>query len=116
MAVSSTQNPEVIKLERMDRIVPVKGAHNMISAAIWDADPSVTPDAHSTMLAAMFPDHHAQIVGQEEQPLLGRPVYFVRRRGTNNLELWPRCDQTYWFRATFRAPIKYGVQPSPEVG
>lgn len=109
MPATATRDPEVVKLEPGDYIVPMGGLHNMSSAAIWDADPTTSPDAHFTPLAAIHYDHHAKIVEQEDEPRRGRPVYFVHRHGMVNLELHPRCDQTYWFRATFRKPVKYGT-------
>jgi hypothetical protein len=112
MADPITKAPVVVRLERMDYVVPLGELHNMSSATIWDADPRVTSDVNFTELAALFPDHHAQIVEQEEQPKLGRPMYFIRTRGDDNLKLWPRCDRLYWFRATFRRPVGHGA-PTP---
>jgi hypothetical protein len=99
--------PFVVMLERLAYRVPVDNLTTLASAAIFDVDPETNPLAKPTMLAALTPEHHASVAQAEAPPLLGRPTCFVRRVG--GLELWPRCDRTYWFRATYRASIKLGT-------
>lgn len=106
--------PIVVIMERNDYIVFVGELHNMSSATIWDEDPDIAPHAHFTTLAAIFSDHHAGIVAQEVDPIMGRPTYFAWSRGNSTIKLWPRCDQPYWFRATFRKPVGHGVTVSSE--
>jgi hypothetical protein len=109
MADPTARATLVTKLEPGQHFIPVGDMHLMISAEIWDVDPKSDADADHTLLAAIFPDHHAQVISPEAEPLRGRPVHFVFRRGAANLELWPRPDKTYWFRATFRPPVQYGA-------
>lgn len=110
--VAIIKEPFVCELKRGDFVAAPGALHNMVSAAIWDADPAVDPAAYHSMLAFLFPGHHAQIVGTDDDPLLGRPMYFTHRRGADSLRLYPRCDKTYWLRATFRAPIAHGAPPA----
>lgn len=111
---SATKHPHIVKLGRTNFVIPLTGLENLSAAQIWDVDPSVYPDAEFTDLAALMPDHYAEIV-DPENPLLGRPVYFMRRRGRDDLVLYPVCDKEYWFRAVFRAPIKVGSAPPAKV-
>jgi hypothetical protein len=99
--------PFTVKLERLAYRVAIANLTNLASAGIFDADPDVDASAKPTLLAALMADHHAVLTKEEADPLLARPTYFVRRPG--GLELWPHCDKTYWFRATYRAPVKYGT-------
>ena len=113
MPATATRDPLVVKLDVGDYVVPVgTGMHDMNSVDIFDVDPTANPNAPCYLLAALNHDHYAQIVGQrgEDELPRGRPMYFVRRRVTNNLELYPRCNQAYWLRTTFRKPIKYGSE------
>jgi hypothetical protein len=101
--------PVVVELARLAYRVPVSNLTTLATAAIFDVDPDANPSARCSFLAALTPGHHATLAKAEAEPLLGRPTCFVRRVG--GLELWPRCDKPYWFRATFRASIKFGAAP-----
>lgn len=103
-----------MKLDRGGYIVPLGDMKDLASASIFDVDPDLDPTAKSTEVVALFADHHAEITTQEPEPTLGRPTHFVFHRAAGNTNLWPRCDQTYWFRATFRAPIGHKVFTPPD--
>jgi hypothetical protein len=102
--------PFVAELARLAYRVAVANLTLLASADIFDVDPDTDPSAKSTMLAALTPRHHDMLTAAENEPLLGRPTYFVRVIG--GLELWPRCDKPYWFRATYRAAIKVSTAPT----
>lgn len=104
----------IISLDRLGHILPLGDTKDMSRLQVFDVDPETNPIAKGIDLAALFRDHHELIESQEEAPPLGRPVYFVRTRGSGNVILRPHCDKAYWFRAEFRAPIKYGAAPKAE--
>ncbi len=105
----------ILKLDRLGYTIPIgeeERIANIVKIEVFDVDPETDPSAKPTELAALFPDHHEQITADRDEPLLGRPVYSVRTRGSGNLKLYPRCDQTYWFRVSFRPKIRR--DPPPE--
>jgi hypothetical protein len=108
MTVSATPDPCVVKLSRLDHTVPMANLHLMSAAIICDADPNTNPTAVCTPLAHILPDHLAQVAASQENTTipLARPVYFSHKRGEDRIELYPHCDQTYWFRATFWVPVR----------
>jgi hypothetical protein len=110
----SARPPVVIQLDRLGHVLPLGETTDLAKVECFDVDPVANPTAKFTVLAAMVASHHAQITGQEAEPSLERPTYLVRRRGSGNIELWPRCDRAYWFRATFRPPVKRGKPPEAE--
>lgn len=111
MPAVATRDPEVVKLDPGDYIVPLgDGLHNLSSVVICDTDPIANPEAPCYPLVALTNSHYTQLIDQrsEDEIPRARPMYFVHRKGMVNLELYPRCDQPYWLRAVFRKPIKYG--------
>jgi hypothetical protein len=110
-----TRSPVVIKLGPSGFVLAIGDATLMVRLQRFDVDPATDPDALGTDLAAMIADHHARVTPRDDEPrLVGPPVYFVRARGSGNLKLHPPSDKTYWFRATFRIPIKLGAPPKAE--
>jgi hypothetical protein len=99
--------PVVVELARLDYRVSLGNMTTLASAAIYDVDPVANPTAPCTLLAALTPGHHAKLTAAEDQPSSARPTYFARLVG--GLELWPRADKAYWFRATYRAALKVGA-------
>jgi hypothetical protein len=108
----------LLTLDRLGHVLPIGGRLvDMIRLERFTADPDTHPGAKGTDLAAMHADHHTEVTADEYEPVgpkLGPPVYFIRQRGSGNVKLWPRCDGTYWFRATFREPVKFGAPPKAE--
>lgn len=102
--MSEPRPPHIETLTIGQELVTPHELQDIGAVEVADADPATDPSIVPRRLAAILDGAHWDQIRSTHVCVRDRPAMFHRR--LYGLMIWPPADKQYWFRVSYRAPIK----------